>query len=172
MKLRVETSRPTDDTPIIELWQIGKLSVLAYIVLSLQASVMGHFQTSWCHLDLTPMVIALVGLRLGAMPGAIFGTTLGWFSVLLLGEPSGLPVLVGLAVGALAGRARDELMVDLWPVRFATVFVFTAAAEVAIAAGSAPLLGHPFALSPLTFAVALPFIPVVDWLVRVFTREA
>ena len=57
--------------------------------------------------DLSPLLVAAVGLLCGAIAGACFGFGLGLFMDTLLAQTLGLTSLVLLAVGYAAGRLRE-----------------------------------------------------------------
>jgi rod shape-determining protein MreD len=57
--------------------------------------------------DLTPLVVAAVGLLCGSLPGAAFGFAVGLFVDMALVQTMGLTSLVFVAVGYGAGRLRE-----------------------------------------------------------------
>jgi rod shape-determining protein MreD len=57
--------------------------------------------------DLTPLVIASVGLLCGSLPGAVFGFAVGLFVDTALVQTMGLSSLVFVVAGYWAGRLRE-----------------------------------------------------------------
>lgn len=94
-----------------------KLLMLDFIVLALQGSVMSHFQTSLFTCNLALLIAISVGFRQGPIMGAGHGLLLGWMSGALMGEPTGIPILLMFLVGLLASVVRHNFQVELLIVR-------------------------------------------------------
>jgi rod shape-determining protein MreD len=93
--------RPVVPQLVMRLAGLGLLCVLVQIALVSQVSVFGT------NADLLPLVIAAVGLMTGSVAGAAFGFSVGLFLDLAFVQTVGLSSLVYVAVGYLAGRARE-----------------------------------------------------------------
>ena len=93
--------RPVVPQLVVRLAGLGLLCVLVQIALVSQLSVFGT------NADLLPLVIAAVGLMTGSVSGAAFGFSVGLFLDLAFVQTVGLSSLVYVAVGYLAGRARE-----------------------------------------------------------------
>jgi rod shape-determining protein MreD len=57
--------------------------------------------------DLSPLVVASVGLLAGSLPGAVFGFSVGLFVDLALVQTLGVTSLLYIAIGYAAGRLRE-----------------------------------------------------------------
>ena len=86
---------------------ILRLSGLAIVVVLIQTSVVSRFEFLGTNADLTPLVVAAVGLMCGALAGSCFGFGLGIVADLVLGGTMGVSSLVFLSIGYGAGRVRD-----------------------------------------------------------------
>jgi rod shape-determining protein MreD len=86
---------------ILRLTILGVLTVLLQVTAVTQITVFGT------NADLTPLVVAAVGLLAGSIPGACFGFFAGLFLDLALVQTVGLSSLVYVAVGYWAGRFRE-----------------------------------------------------------------
>jgi rod shape-determining protein MreD len=93
--------RPVIPQLVVRLAGLGLFCVLVQIALVSQLSVFGT------NADLLPLVIAAVGLMTGSVSGAVFGFSVGLFLDLAFVQTIGLSSLVYVAVGYLAGRARE-----------------------------------------------------------------
>ncbi|MGZ4270915.1 MAG: rod shape-determining protein MreD [Solirubrobacteraceae bacterium] len=93
--------RPVVGQLVVRLTILGLVCVLVQIALISQLTVFGT------NADLLPLVVAAVGLMCGSVPGAIFGFCVGLFLDLAFVQTVGLSSLVYVAVGYLAGRARE-----------------------------------------------------------------
>lgn len=86
---------------------ILRLAALAVGTVLLQVAVVSRFELLGTNADITPLVVAAVGLMAGALAGASFGFAIGVFADLVLGMTMGVSSLVFLTIGYAAGRARD-----------------------------------------------------------------
>ncbi|MDP9345225.1 MAG: rod shape-determining protein MreD [Actinomycetota bacterium] len=93
--------RPIVPQLVVRLSGLGLLCVVVQIALVSQLSVFGT------NADLLPLVVAAVGLLTGSVSGAVFGFSVGLFLDLAFVQTVGLSSLVYVAVGYLAGRARE-----------------------------------------------------------------
>src|SRR5918912_2652119 len=73
----------------------------------LQVAAVSQIELFGTNADLSPLVVAAVGLLVGSLPGAVFGFAVGLFLDLALVQTVGLSSLVYVAVGYWAGRLRE-----------------------------------------------------------------
>ena len=121
---RMESAAPPDPGLIL------RLLFFDYLILAFQGSVIGHLQTPWFTCDLTRLAVTLVGFRHGVSVGAIHGFGLGWAGGALMAEPTGIPILVALLIGALAGAARENFAIEIRAVRIGLAIGLIALAAV------------------------------------------
>ncbi len=86
---------------------IARLTVLGIVVVLVQIAAVSQLPILGEPADLSPLVVASVGLLLGSIPGAIMGFAMGLFIDLALVQTLGLSSLILTAVGYGAGRVRD-----------------------------------------------------------------
>jgi rod shape-determining protein MreD len=86
---------------VLRLVVLGLGTVLVQVAAVSQLDVLGT------NADLTPLVIAAVGLLAGSIPGACFGFAAGLFVDLALVQTLGLSSLLYLAIGYGSGRLRE-----------------------------------------------------------------
>jgi rod shape-determining protein MreD len=86
---------------------VARLAVLGLVTVVLQVSAVSQIEIFGTNADLSPLVIAFVGLLAGALPGACFGFAVGLFLDLALVQTVGLSSLVFVAVGYWSGRLRE-----------------------------------------------------------------
>ncbi len=86
---------------------VARLAALAALAVIVQVAAVSQVQLFGTNADLSPLVVAAVGLLCGAVPGAVFGFCVGLFLDLALVQTVGLSSLVLLAVGYGAGRLRE-----------------------------------------------------------------
>jgi rod shape-determining protein MreD len=84
--------------------RIASLALVAALVEIVAVSQITIFDTT---ADLSPLVIASVGLLAGSIPGAIVGFGIGLFIDLALVQTLGVSALVYLYIGYGAGRLRE-----------------------------------------------------------------
>jgi rod shape-determining protein MreD len=72
-----------------------------------QVAAVSQVQLFGTNADLTPLVVAAVGLLCGALPGAVFGFAVGLFVDTALVQTMGLSSLVYVVAGYGAGRLRE-----------------------------------------------------------------
>jgi rod shape-determining protein MreD len=93
-------SAPTANLPL-RLALLGFLAVVVQIAAISQLTVLG------VTVDLSPLLVASVGLLAGSLPGAVFGFAVGLFIDLALVQTLGVTSLLLIAIGYGAGRLRE-----------------------------------------------------------------
>lgn len=91
---------PTGQT-VVRLGLLGLVCVIVQNAFVSQVSILGVSP------DLTPLVVAAVGLLLGSITGAVMGFSLGLLVDLVLVQTLGVSSLLFLAIGYGAGRLRE-----------------------------------------------------------------
>jgi rod shape-determining protein MreD len=86
---------------------IARLVALGVAMVILQVAAVSQIELFGTNADLSPVVIAAVGLMVGSVPGAVFGFAAGLFLDLALVQTLGLSSLVYLAIGYWAGRMLE-----------------------------------------------------------------
>jgi rod shape-determining protein MreD len=86
---------------VLRLALMGALGVIVQVAAVSQVQIFGT------NADLTPLVVAAVGLLCGALPGALFGFAVGLFVDAALVQTMGLSSLVYVVAGYGAGRLRE-----------------------------------------------------------------
>ena len=82
----------------------ARLAALGVTMVILQVAAVSQIELFGTNADLSPLVVAAVGLLVGSVPGAVFGFAVGLFLDLALVQTLGLTSLVYVAVGYGAGR--------------------------------------------------------------------
>lgn len=85
----------------------GRLAILGLVVCLAQIAAVSQITLFGAHADLVPLVVAICGLLLGSLPGAVIGFACGFFVDCALIQTMGLSSLVYLIVGYGAGRLRE-----------------------------------------------------------------
>jgi rod shape-determining protein MreD len=85
----------------LRMLALGFVSVVVQIAAVSQITVFG------VSADLSPLVVASVGLLAGSLPGAVFGFSVGLFVDLALVQTLGVTSLLYIAIGYAAGRLRE-----------------------------------------------------------------
>jgi rod shape-determining protein MreD len=85
----------------------GRLVALGVVVAILQIAAVSQIELFGTNADLSPLVVAAVGLLVGSVPGACFGFAVGLFLDLALVQTVGLSSLIYVAIGYGAGRLRE-----------------------------------------------------------------
>jgi rod shape-determining protein MreD len=89
-------------------WQLlGRLALLGVLTVLVQIAAVSQVSLLGVRADLTPLLVASVGLLCGSMAGALMGFGVGLFVDTALVETLGLSSLILLAVGYAAGRLRE-----------------------------------------------------------------
>ena len=86
---------------------VARLVALGVAMVILQVAAVSQIELFGTNADLSPLVVAAVGLMVGSVPGAVFGFCAGLFLDLALVQTLGLSSLVYVAVGYGAGRLRE-----------------------------------------------------------------
>jgi rod shape-determining protein MreD len=85
----------------LRLAALGFAGVLVQITSISQVTVLG------VTVDVSPLVVASVGLLAGSLPGAVFGFSVGLFVDLAQDQTLGVTSLLFMAIGYWAGRLRE-----------------------------------------------------------------
>jgi rod shape-determining protein MreD len=85
----------------------GRLVIMGLVVCLTQIAAVSQITLFGAHADLVPLVVAMCGLLLGSLPGAVIGFACGFFVDCALFQTMGLSSLVYLTVGYGAGRLRE-----------------------------------------------------------------
>ena len=86
---------------------LARLLALGVAMLILQVAAVSQIELFGTNADLSPLVIAAVGMMVGSVAGAVFGFAAGLFLDLALVQTLGLSSLVYVAIGYWAGRLRE-----------------------------------------------------------------
>lgn len=86
---------------------VGRLLAIGLVGGILQLTTVSQVAIFGVPADLSPLLVAAVGLLCGSIAGASFGFGLGLFMDTLLAQTLGLTSLVLLAAGYAAGRLRE-----------------------------------------------------------------
>ncbi len=84
-----------------------RLAALAVIVVFLQVGIVSELPVFGVVIDLSPLVVAFVGLLCGSLAGASVGFGIGLLVDLMLVQTLGLTSLIFTAIGYAAGRLRE-----------------------------------------------------------------
>jgi rod shape-determining protein MreD len=91
--------------PATNLWV--RLAIVAVLTVLVQISAVSQVSLLGVTADLSPLVVASVGLLCGSVTGAIMGFTVGLFVDTALLQTLGVSSLVLLSVGYWSGRLRE-----------------------------------------------------------------
>ena len=86
---------------------IGRLAALGLLGGILQLTAVAQITVFGVPADLSPLLVAAVGLLMGSIPGALFGFSIGLFVDTALLQTLGISSLVLTTVGYGAGRLRE-----------------------------------------------------------------
>ena len=86
---------------------IGRLAALGLFGGILQLTTVAQITVFGVPADLSPLLVAAVGLLMGSVPGALFGFSIGLFVDTALLQTLGVTSLVFTGVGYGAGRVRE-----------------------------------------------------------------
>jgi len=86
---------------------VVRLALIAVVCVIVQVSAVTQIDLFGTSADITPLVVASVGLLAGSVAGASFGFFVGLFLDLALVQTVGLSSLVFVGVGYGAGRLRE-----------------------------------------------------------------
>jgi rod shape-determining protein MreD len=84
-----------------------RLSALGFLTVVIQIAAVSQVTVFGVSVDLTPLVVASVGLLAGSLPGAVFGFAVGLFADVALVQTLGVTSLLFIAIGYWAGRLRE-----------------------------------------------------------------
>ncbi len=88
---------------------VARVTALAVVIVFLQTGVVSEVPVFGVAIDLTPLVVAFVGLQCGSIAGATAGFGIGLLVDLTLVQTLGLTSLIFTVIGYAAGRLRDRL---------------------------------------------------------------
>ncbi len=86
---------------------LARVAVLAVVVVFLQTGIVSELPILGVAIDLSPLVVAFVGLQSGAVAGAVTGFAIGLLVDLTLVQTLGLTSLIFTVIGYGAGRLRE-----------------------------------------------------------------
>ncbi len=130
------------------LWRLAVIGLVATIV---QIAAVSQLEILGANADVTPLVVAAVGLLAGSLPGAAFGFGIGLLLDLALVQTVGMSSLLLLALGYGAGRLRE-----LRDPQGALV-------PIAVGAGATALALVGFALMSFLLGGDAPLDPAILW---------
>ena len=84
-----------------------RLAALGFFTVVIQIAAVSQITVFGVSIDLTPLVVASVGLLAGSLPGAVFGFAVGLFADVALVQTLGVTSLLFIAIGYWAGRLRE-----------------------------------------------------------------
>jgi rod shape-determining protein MreD len=84
-----------------------RVALLGIATVVVQVAAVSQVYLFGTNADLTPLVVAAVGLLCGSLPGAVFGFGVGLFVDAALLQTMGLSSLVFVVAGYWAGRLRE-----------------------------------------------------------------
>jgi rod shape-determining protein MreD len=85
----------------------ARVATLAVVVVFLQTGIVSEVPVLGVAIDLTPLVVAFVGLQCGSLAGAAAGFGIGLLVDLTLVQTLGLTSLIFTVIGYAAGRLRE-----------------------------------------------------------------
>jgi rod shape-determining protein MreD len=84
-----------------------RLAALGFLTVVIQIAAVSQVTVFGVSADLSPLVVASVGLLAGSLPGAVFGFAVGLFVDVALVQTLGVTSLLYIAIGYGAGRLRE-----------------------------------------------------------------
>lgn len=84
-----------------------RLALLGFLAVVVQIAAVSQVTVLGVTVDLSPLLVASVGLLVGSLPGAVFGFAVGLFVDLALVQTLGVTSLLFIAIGYWAGRLRE-----------------------------------------------------------------
>lgn len=84
-----------------------RLAGLGFFAVVVQIAAVSQVTVFGVSADLSPLMVASVGLLAGSLPGAVFGFSVGLFVDLALVQTLGVTSLLFIAIGYGAGRLRE-----------------------------------------------------------------
>ena len=93
--------------PTINVSLILRLALLGVVAVLVQITAISQISLLGVSADITPLIVASVGLLAGSVPGAIMGFAMGLFVDMALLQTLGVSSLLLTGVGYGAGRYRE-----------------------------------------------------------------
>jgi cell shape-determining protein MreD len=91
-----------------ERWQLpARLVLLGFVVAVVQITAISQVTVFGVAIDISPLLIASVGLLAGSLSGAVFGFCVGLFIDTALVQTLGVTSLLFIAIGYWSGRLRE-----------------------------------------------------------------
>jgi rod shape-determining protein MreD len=84
-----------------------RLAALGFFTVVIQTAAISQITVFGVSIDLSPLVVASVGLLAGSLPGAVFGFAVGLFADVALVQTLGVTSLLFIAIGYWSGRLRE-----------------------------------------------------------------
>jgi rod shape-determining protein MreD len=84
-----------------------RLTALGFLTVVVQIAAVSQITVFGVSADLSPLVVASVGLLAGSLPGAVFGFAVGLLVDLALVQTLGVTSLLFIVIGYWAGRLRE-----------------------------------------------------------------
>ena len=93
--------------PTINVSLIVRLVILGLVAVIVQITAISQISLLGVSADLTPLIVASVGLLAGSVPGAVMGFAMGLFVDTALVQTLGIDSLLLTGIGYGAGRLRE-----------------------------------------------------------------
>lgn len=91
-----------------ERWHLAlRLAALGFVAAIVQITAVSQITVFGVTVDLSPLLVASVGLLAGSMAGAVFGFCVGLFIDVALVQTLGVTSLLFIAIGYWSGRLRE-----------------------------------------------------------------
>jgi cell shape-determining protein MreD len=91
-----------------EHWQLpARLALLGFVIAVVQITAISQLTVFGVAIDISPLLVASVGLLAGSLGGAIFGFCVGLFIDTALVQTLGVTSLLFIAIGYWSGRLRE-----------------------------------------------------------------
>lgn len=84
-----------------------RLAALGFFTVVVQTAAISQITILGVSVDLSPLVVAAVGLLAGSLPGALFGFAVGLLADVALVQTLGVTSLLFIAIGYWSGRLRE-----------------------------------------------------------------
>jgi rod shape-determining protein MreD len=84
-----------------------RLAALGFVTVVIQLAAISQITVFGVSADVSPLVVASVGLLAGSLPGAVFGFAVGLFVDVALVQTLGVTSLLFIAIGYWSGRLRE-----------------------------------------------------------------
>lgn len=84
-----------------------RLALLGFFTVVVQTAAISQVTVFGVSADISPLVVASVGLLAGSLPGAVFGFAVGLFVDVALVQTLGVTSLLLIAIGYWSGRLRE-----------------------------------------------------------------